>query len=100
MVCRRRNCSVAIRVSEAERDYLEARRAQAKLPMREFIFECLRRKPFVVKPGSSEVIVQLKRIGNNLNQLTRNVNAGRITDCRDELAGIRKEIAEIRAAWQ
>lgn len=40
----------------------------------------------------TNVAIELKRIGNNLNQLTKLVNEGRIIDCRKELGDIQKEI--------
>lgn len=71
-----------------------------KLPLREFIYECLKKKEFVIKPGARELTGQLKRIGNNLNQIARQVNAGRITDCRRELSAIRQELMDIHQEWQ
>lgn len=100
MAQRARNCNISFRVTDAEREIIEAKRALAKMPMREFVFECIKRKPLNVKPGAPLVVGELKRIGNNLNQLTRNVNAGIITDCRHELQEIRAELVALRKSWQ
>lgn len=100
MANRARSYSIAIRVNEREHEYLESRRAAAGLPWREFLIACLQKKPIVVKPGGTEIIVQLKRIGNNINQLARNSNAGRIADCSSELQQLRAELEGLRKAWQ
>lgn len=70
------------------------------LTMREFLMECLKRKKIVVRPGADLVVVQLKCIGNNLNQIAHRVNAGQLTDCRAELREIRDELAALRSEWQ
>lgn len=68
--------------------------------MHEFLMDCLRRKVIIVRPGADLLVLQIKRVGNNLNQLTRKVNAGQITDCRAELRAIRDELKKIRVEWQ
>ncbi len=61
---------------------------------------CVTGKEIHVKQGGHEVVVELKRIGNNLNQLTYNANAGLIADCRPELQNIYSELREVRQQWQ
>lgn len=54
----------------------------------------------VIRPGADLLIVQIKRIGNNLNQIARRVNAGQVADCRTELQAIRDELEKLRREWQ
>lgn len=68
--------------------------------MHEFIMALLRRRKIIVKPGAEILAAQIKRIGNNINQLTHRANAGQITDCRAELRQIRDELEKLRKAWQ
>ena len=68
--------------------------------MHAFLMECLRKKEIVVRPGADLLVVQLKRLGNNLNQIAHKVNAGQIIDCRAQLQEIRDELALLRSEWQ
>ena len=62
----------------------------------EYIRKCVLDKKITVIPGIRDLIVDLKRIGNNLNQLTYSVNAGKATVLGDDL----KEINEnLTAVW-
>lgn len=45
--------------------------------------------------GKTEIIIQLKKIGNNLNQITSRINAGQITDAdilSEQISRINKEL--------
>ena len=55
-----------------------------------YLRDCALNKRIVVVPGADAVAVELRRIGNNLNQLTREVHAGfvseiNLTETREEL---------------
>lgn len=101
MAKRKRDITVSFRATQAERDLIENQRKLTGLTMHDFMLACLKKKRIHVKPGAALVTVQLKKIGNNLNQLTRHVNSGFLPDeCRDILADIRDEIAEVRRSWQ
>ena len=101
MAQRKRNRNICIRVTDEERELIEKKRSLTGLNLRRFLLACLQKKKIVVKPGAESVIEQLKRIGNNLNQLTRNVNSGVVPrNCEKVLTQIRDEIAEVRRTWQ
>ena len=58
-----------------------------------YLRDCALNKQIVVVPGADAVAVELRRIGNNLNQLTREVHAGfvseiNLTETREELKAI------------
>lgn len=87
-------------LTDEERQLFDKKRALSGMTMHEFLMSCLQNKKIVVKPGADMLIVQIKRIGNNLNQITRRINAGQLTDCRAELREIRDELAALRSEWQ
>lgn len=91
---------MSFRLTPDERDELDRKRRLSGLTLHEFIMALLRRRKIIVRPGADLLIVQIKRIGNNLNQLTYRANAGQIRDCRTELQQIRSELEKIRNAWQ
>ena len=52
-------------------------------------------KDIIVVDGLEEIIMQLRKIGNNINQLTKLCNQGRITNIN--LEDVKKEVKSI---WQ
>ena len=72
---RKRNISIPIRVTEKELEAIDANAKAAKKNRTEYMISSAINKEITVIEDLRELIVQLKRIGNNLNQLTRKVNA-------------------------
>ncbi len=87
-------------VTDRELSVIQRKVDLSGLSQREFILRCILGKDIHVKHGGREVVIELKRIGNNLNQLTYNVNAGLIEDCKPELQSIYSEMQEVRKTWQ
>jgi len=61
----------------------------------EYIRKCILDKNIIVIPGIRDLIVDLKRIGNNLNQLTHRVNAGEVTVLGDNLKEINDDLTSV-----
>ena len=72
---RKRNKSIPIRVTENELQAIDANAKKAKKNRTEYMISSAINKEITVIEDLREMIVQLKRIGNNLNQLTRKANA-------------------------
>ena len=58
-----------------------------------YLRDCALNKQIIVVPGAEQIAGELRRIGNNLNQLTREVHAGyvsaiNLTETREELKAI------------
>lgn len=62
----------------------------------EYIRKCVLDKKITVMPGIRDLIIDLKRIGNNLNQLTHRVNSGEVTVLGDNLKEIKDDLS---IAW-
>ena len=60
-----------------------------------YLRDCALNKQIIVVPGADAVAVELRRIGNNLNQLTREVHAGFVSEIN--LTEIREEL---KTVWQ
>ena len=69
---------ITIRVSEKEKKKLIEKSEIAKLSLSEYLIEQGLDKGIVIVDGLNEVVAELIRIGNNINQLTYLVNCGRI----------------------
>ena len=60
-----------------------------------YLRDCALNKQIIVVPGADAVAVELRRIGNNLNQLTREVHAGFVSEIN-----LTETREELKAVWQ
>ena len=72
---RKRNISIPIRVTEKELQAIDEAAKKAKKNRTEYLISAALGKEITVINDLREMLTQLKRIGNNLNQLTRKANA-------------------------
>lgn len=69
------------RANEQEKNLIDKAIATSGLTMREFIIRAIKNKPIIVIENSGEILAELKRQGNNLNQAVRNNYYGIDTEC-------------------
>lgn len=93
---RKRQKQIVIRASEEEFEKIKQKVAAANQKQNEYLLHCALDKDIIVIDGLRDLTVELKRVGNNLNQLTREVHEGR-ANCSLELQDINKEMKEV---WQ
>ena len=72
---RKRNISIPIRVTAKELQAIDEAAKKAKKNRTEYLISAALGKEITVINDLREMLTQLKRIGNNLNQLTRKANA-------------------------
>ena len=75
---RKRNVTITVRCTEDERDKIRGRAIQHGLPLSDYVLRSALGKKIVVVNGLDEVVRHMKAIGNNINQLARAVNEGRV----------------------
>jgi hypothetical protein len=63
----------------------------------EYILSCVLEKQIVNTDGIKELIPELKRIGNNLNQIAKRCNEGGMLPSEAE---VRKHGEELNKVWQ
>ena len=85
---------LSFRVTPEEKARLE-QKSRGYDKMSDYLRDCIFGKEIVVIEGVDRVADELRRIGNNLNQLTRAVNMEQIQAV--DLSGMRKEVAML---WQ
>ena len=90
-----RDLIIPFRVSAREKEALEKKAAACNWSLSDYIRACIDGKPVAVIEGADALTDELRRIGNNLNQLTRHANTG-FVDVVD-LRETRREVARI---WQ
>ena len=91
---RKRTKQVVIRMTEDEYTAIKLKVDQSELSQQDYLIKALSNKKIIVVDGIKELTVELKRIGNNLNQLTHACNEGK-ADCQAEVAVIEKELNSI-----
>lgn len=83
------------RVSKEEKELIRRKALSTFLLPSDYIRKCAVDKKIVIINGLDEFQVELRRIGNNINQLTKLCNDGAIT-CL-ELNNVKKELNKL---WQ
>jgi len=73
---RKRNQTISIRLTPAEKKEITNKAKQAQMTLTDYLIECSRNTEIKVT-DLSDVLVELKRIGNNINQIARKVNSKR-----------------------
>ena len=91
----KREVIIPFRVSAREKEELEKKGAACSWSLSDYIRACIDGKHVTVIEGADALTDELRRIGNNLNQLTRHANTG-LVDVVD-LRETRREVARI---WQ
>ena len=71
-VNRKRPITYSFRVSEQEREIIDKKVKSSGLNRTEFLIRALTNKPVTVVGQGGELLTELKRQGNNLNQALRN----------------------------
>lgn len=90
---------VTVRFTEAEYRDICKKAKQANMKLSSFISLCLRKGGVTVITDLNDITAQLRKIGNNLNQLVTLCNMGKLTtlslsDVRDELTAIKKSLVD------
>ena len=86
---------ISTRVTPEQREIIEEKAYSSYRTPSMYLRDCALDKMIVVINGADELAVELRKIGNNLNQLTRAVNSGYVREV--DLTATREEVAKI---WQ
>jgi len=97
-VNRARPYAYSFRVSEYEKNLLDEKVKNSGLNKTDYLIRALSEKPVVNVSSGTELLAELKRQGNNLNQAIKNCYFGHNTDI--ELLSAVAECKKIYAALQ
>ena len=92
---RTRPFAYIFRANEKEKNLIDKAIATSGLTMTEFVIRSITDKPITVIENGSEILAELKRQGNNLNQAVRNSYNGLATE-----EEIRSCIAELKKLYR
>lgn len=73
---RKRNVTLTIRVTPAEKDAILKKAGQARMTLTDYLVTSALSTQIFVAEDLKPALTELKRIGNNLNQITTKINAG------------------------
>ena len=86
---------LSCRVTPEQKEEIEYKALSSYRTLSMYLRDCALDKKIVVIKGVEELASELRKIGNNLNQLTRAVNSGYVYEV--DLRETREEVARI---WQ
>ena len=97
MTNRNRPYAYTFRATEREREIIDEKLKASGLTMTDFIIKAITEKSVIVFENAGETLNELKRQGNNLNQLVKNNYYGmamkrELSDCIAELKSAYKAI--------
>ena len=86
---------INIRLSKVDKAKIISKASKCKMNMSQYIIKACLKDNIIVIDGFDKVEIQIRRIGNNLNQLTRSSNEGilKVVDLKE----VRMEVNNI---WQ
>ena len=92
---RKRNVTLTIRVTAGEKDAIARNAAKARMSLTDYIVASSLLTEIHVAEDTRPLLIELKRIGNNLNQISMKINAGAFTSYNfQEVIDLQKAIYE------
>lgn len=92
---RRRDKTLTIRLTDSEKKKIIAKSRKSKMSTTDFIIACADNAVIKTPEDLRPVVSQLKRIGNNINQIAVKVNSGAVYSVNfDEVINMQNKIYE------
>ena len=76
---RKRAKTLTIRLTEKEKILIQKKAAKAKMSVTDFLVTTSLQTEIHVAEDVKPLLIEMKRIGNNINQITMKINAGAFT---------------------
>ena len=92
---RTRPKQIVIRVSEEEMEQIKKKVKKSGKSQQQYIIEALTQQQVINTDGIKEIYPELKRQGNNLNQIAKKLNENGYVDYKHELPNTMKEVREV-----
>ena len=97
--CNTRSEILRFRVTPEEREKIERKALGSYRTVSRYLRDCALGKEITVIPGVDDLASELRRVGNNLNQITRAINSGHsagIDEIREGVKGIWQSLNSLR----
>lgn len=76
---RKRSKTLTVRLTEKEKTLIQKKAAKAKMSITDFLVATSLQTEIHVAEDIKPLLIELKRIGNNINQITMKINSGAFT---------------------
>ena len=96
-MARKRNNSLGLWLTKEELAILKNSISKTNFNQSTYIRKSILEKNITVIPGIRDLIIELKRIGNNLNQITRLANEGSLKIINNDLKDIKYDL---KTVWE
>lgn len=80
---RKREKQIKFYVNEKEYDQIKKKVEKSKLNQQEYLIKSALNKKIIVVDGLKEILLELSREGNNLNQIAKKINEGEQKDIKE-----------------
>lgn len=80
---RKREKQIKFYVNEKEYDQIKKKIKKSKLKQQEYLIKSALNKKIIVIDGLKEILLELSREGNNLNQIAKKINEGEQKDIKE-----------------
>lgn len=94
-MARKRNYPVTAWLDEKELILLKDKVSKTYFCRSDYIRKCSLGKNITVVPGIRDLIIEFKRIGSDLDKITRSVNRGTSTVVGDNLESIKEDLKKV-----
>ena len=92
---RKRDKTLTIRLTESEKALIEKKAKRANMNFTEYIIAVSNRSKINVAEDAKPLLVELKRIGNNINQIAMKINSGAVSSYNfTEVINMQRKIYE------
>ena len=92
---RKRNITLSFWLTQEELEGLKTRISNTNLNQSTYIRKSILDKNITVIPGIRDFTIEIKRIGNNLNQITRLANEGSVKIIGNDLSDIKEDLKKV-----
>ncbi|MGU8655250.1 plasmid mobilization protein [Clostridium perfringens] len=80
---RKRDKQIKFYVNEKEYEQIKKKVEKSKLKQQEYLIKSALNKKIIVVDGLKEILLELSREGNNLNQIAKKINEGEQKDIKE-----------------
>lgn len=80
---RKRDKQIKFYVNEKEYEQIKKKVEKSKLKQQEYLIKSALNKKIIVVDGLKEILLELSREGNNLNQIAKKINEGEQRDIKE-----------------
>ncbi|CUU51206.1 plasmid mobilization protein [Clostridium beijerinckii] len=92
---RTRGKQIKFWADEKEFEQIKKKVEKSKLSQQDYLLKCALNKKIIIIDDIKELVKELKRIGNNLNQLTRSIHTGDLPNIRE----VEKMNKDLEIVW-